>query len=101
MRRASCACCAVTTGAPPPHHRAGPPSDRNSTDQSERRPMTVTQDPTTAAADDAPDLRPVATRSRNTRRPLGSMALAPVVLVAGALAACTPAPGGTASVTYE
>ena len=36
--------------------------------------------------------------SRTTRRLVGTVALVPVVLVAGALAGCTPTPGGTASV---
>ncbi len=39
--------------------------------------------------------------SRTTRRLVGTVALAPVALVAGAMTGCTPAPGGTASVGPE
>jgi len=41
------------------------------------------------------------TWSPTTRRLVGTMAIGPVVLVAGTLAGCTPSPGGTASVTSE
>src|SRR5215208_5844498 len=39
--------------------------------------------------------------SRTTRRLVGTMALVPVVLIAGVLAGCTPTSGGTASVTVD